>query len=58
MPLELPNNLRHKNYYLVLSPGIKILSVLVKISSKTETELFPYSVISHEKYGLFQIFCE
>ena len=38
------------NYCLVLSrpPEMKHLPVLVKISWKTETEIFPQNAISHE----------
>ena len=48
------------NYYLMLSlpSNLKNLSLLVKISSKAEIELFPYCAISHENQSLSQIFCE
>ena len=54
MPHELPNELRLRstssNYYLVLSlaPENKMLSVVVKICRKTETELLPQYIIPHD----------
>ena len=37
---------------------IKILSVLIKISSKTEIEHFLQWAISHENWSLSQILCK
>ena len=40
------------------SPEMKLFSVLVKISWKTEVELFPICAVSHQDLSMSQMFSE
>ena len=73
LPLKLPNDLRlrilgnqemsqkSQNFIDLVqspSPEMKILSVLIKISRKTEVEFFSQCAISFENLSLSQLFSE